>query len=127
MDAYSGRDLEGIHYAMSFLETWQKKQSGNQNIDYLNLLAKDKDIVVIGGGDTGVDCIATALRQGAKSVTTFEILPAPPPERAKDNPWPTWPKILRVDYGHEEVKLRFNKDPRVFNIMSKVSIAQKFS
>ena len=58
--------------------------------------------------------------QGAKSITTFEILPEPPPERAASNPWPTWPKILRVDYGHEEVKLRFGKDPRIFNIMSKV-------
>ncbi|ELT96170.1 hypothetical protein CAPTEDRAFT_177943 [Capitella teleta] len=113
-----GRQLEGIHYAMSFLETWQKKMAGN-SIDHMNLMAKGKDVIIIGGGDTGVDCIATSLRQGAKSVTTFEILPQPPPERATDNPWPTWPKVLRVDYGHEEVKLRFNKDPRVFNIMSK--------
>ena len=62
-----------------------------------------------------------ACWQGAKSITTFEILPEPPASRAESNPWPTWPKILRVDYGHEEVKLRFGRDPRVFNIMSKVS------
>ena len=64
---------------------------------------------------------AGACWQGAKSITTFEILPEPPSTRAESNPWPTWPKILRVDYGHEEVKLRFGRDPRVFNIMSKVS------
>ena len=60
--------------------------------------------------------------QGAKNITTFEILPPPPPERADDNPWPTWPKVFKQDYGHEEVKLRFGKDPRVFNIMSKVHV-----
>jgi len=113
-----GRKLEGIHFAMAFLETWQKKQHGGDN-DYLQLYAKDKDVVIIGGGDTGVDCVATSLRHGANNITTFEILPPPPPQRAVNNPWPTWPKVFKVDYGHEEVKLRFGKDPRVFNIMSK--------
>jgi len=114
-----GRQLNNIYFAMSFLESWQKKQSGNEGEDYLKFLAKDKDIVIIGGGDTGCDCIATSLRQGAKSITTFEILPEPPLERDGSNPWPTWPKILRVDYGHEEVKIKFGKDPRVFSILSK--------
>ncbi|KAJ8315663.1 hypothetical protein KUTeg_007813 [Tegillarca granosa] len=112
-----GRNLDGIHYAMSFLETWQKKQQGN-DMDYLKYYAKDKDVVIIGGGDTGCDCIATSLRQGAKSITTFEILPPPPPTRAANNPWPTWPKVFKMDYGHEEVELKFGRDPRIFNIKS---------
>ncbi|XP_071114158.1 uncharacterized protein [Haliotis cracherodii] len=112
-----GRDLEGIHYAMNFLETWQQKQQGTElNKPALN--AKGKDVIVIGGGDTGNDCIGTSLRQGAKSVISFEILPVPPPSRAESNPWPTWPKIFRVDYGHEEVKVKFGSDPRIYNIKS---------
>ena len=110
-----GRELKGIHFAMNFLESWQKVQHGNES-PYIN--AKDKDVVVIGGGDTGCDCIATSLRHGAKSITTFEILPEPPASRADSNPWPTWPRIFRVDYGHEEVKLKWGNDPRVFNVKS---------
>ncbi|KAK3092132.1 hypothetical protein FSP39_025440 [Pinctada imbricata] len=112
-----GRNLNGIHYAMSFLETWQKKQHGNE-LDYLTLYAKGKNVVVIGGGDTGNDCIGTSLRQGANSIVTFEILPPPPPSRAPSNPWPTWPKVFKMDYGHEEVELKFGRDPRIFNIKS---------
>ncbi|KAF4516910.1 hypothetical protein B566_EDAN007998 [Ephemera danica] len=95
-----GRQLEGIHYAMSFLETWQKKQMGNE-VDLSLLNAKDKHVV------------------GAKSITSFEILPTPPAARAKDNPWPQFPRVFKLDYGHEEVKLKFGRDPRLFNIMSK--------
>lgn len=113
-----GRHLEGIHFAMSFLETWQKKQMGN-DIDHLPLSARNKDVIVIGGGDTGVDCIATSLRQGARSIVTFEILPQPPPQRAEGNPWPQWPRIMRVDYGHEEVRLKYGQDPRHYSILSK--------
>ncbi|XP_046666504.1 glutamate synthase [NADH] [Homalodisca vitripennis] len=112
-----GRQLEGIHFAMSFLESWQKKQMGDGNIN--PLLAKDKDVIIIGGGDTGCDCIATSLRQGAKSITTFEILPEPPVSRGRDNPWPQYPRVFKLDYGHEEVKLKFGKDPRQFSILSK--------
>ncbi|XP_055950740.1 uncharacterized protein LOC129984806 isoform X1 [Argiope bruennichi] len=112
-----GRDLNGIHFAMTFLETWQKHQLGNK-LDYNRVNAKGKDVVVIGGGDTGNDCIGTSLRQGAKSITSFEILPEPPESRAPDNPWPQWPKIFRVDYGHEEVKVKFGDDPRNFGILS---------
>nr|CAD7266672.1 unnamed protein product [Timema shepardi] len=113
-----GRQLEGIHFAMMFLESWQKKQMGNK-IELQGLLAKDKDVIIIGGGDTGCDCIATSLRQGAKSITTFEILPEPPTKRSKDNPWPQYPRVFKVDYGHEEVELKFGRDPRQFSTLSK--------
>ncbi|XP_074640004.1 uncharacterized protein LOC141898094 isoform X2 [Tubulanus polymorphus] len=113
-----GRQLKGIHFAVSFLETWQKKQQGN-DIDYLATYARDKNVLVIGGGDTGCDCIATSLRMGAKNITAFEILPTPPATRASDNPWPTWPKIFRVDYGHAEVQHKFGRDPRLYNMLSK--------
>lgn len=89
----ANRDLKGIHFAMEFLEAQQKKQlGGNKNI----ISAEGKDVIIIGGGDTGCDCIATSLRQGAKSITTFEILPEPPQKRAEDNPWPQWPKVFRL-------------------------------
>ncbi|XP_023287583.1 putative glutamate synthase [NADPH] isoform X4 [Orussus abietinus] len=115
----SGRHLEGIHFAVSFLEHWQKKQMGNNAPLDMKLMAKDKDVIIIGGGDTGCDCIATSLRQGAKSITTFEILPVPPVKRAKDNPWPQFPRVFKVDYGHEEVSLKFGRDPRQFSTLSK--------
>ncbi|XP_073971203.1 uncharacterized protein isoform X2 [Rhodnius prolixus] len=111
-----GRQLNGIHFAMAFLESWQKKQMGNNIVP---LLAKDKDVVVIGGGDTGCDCIATSLRQGANSITTFEILPEPPQRRSRDNPWPQFPRVFKVDYGHEEVKVKFGNDPRQYSTLSK--------
>ncbi|XP_033635249.1 putative glutamate synthase [NADPH] [Asterias rubens] len=110
-----GRNLDGIHFAMDFLGAWQKRQMGNDNV-FLD--AKDKDIIIIGGGDTGVDCIGTSLRMNARSITTFEILSEPPPTRAKSNPWPTWPRVLRFDYGHDEVKLKHGHDPRNFDILS---------
>ena len=88
-------------------------------MDELKALAKDKKVLVVGGGDTGVDCIGTALRQGAKDIVTFEILPKPPGKRAADNPWPTWPKVFKLDYGHEETMLLLDKDPRIFQIESK--------
>lgn len=117
-----GRELNGIHYAMTFLETWQKQQMMAQSVPKEvkpTISAKDKRVVVIGGGDTGCDCIGTSLRQGAKSITSFEILPKPPASRAGDNPWPQWPKILRTDYGYEEVKLVEGEDPRRFCVSSK--------
>lgn len=112
----ANRDLNGIHFAMEFLESSQKKLLGAPK-DIVT--AVGKDVLVIGGGDTGCDCIATSLRQGAKSITSFEILPTPPKSRAPDNPWPQWPKVFRVDYGHEEVKVRFGKDPRQYSTTTK--------
>ncbi|CAG8876865.1 unnamed protein product [Penicillium nalgiovense] len=114
----TGRELDGVHFAMQFLHKNTKSllDSGLSDGEYIS--AKDKHVVVIGGGDTGNDCIGTSVRHGAKSVTNFELLPQPPPERARDNPWPQWPRIYRVDYGHTEVKTHMGKDPREYCVMS---------
>ncbi|KAL1683582.1 hypothetical protein EV122DRAFT_257975 [Schizophyllum commune] len=113
------RDADGIHFAMEFLQLNTKAllDDGHQNSSYIN--AKGKDVIVIGGGDTGNDCIGTAMRHGAKSVTNFELLPRPPAERARDNPWPQWPRIFRTDYGHTEVASHFGRDPREYCISTK--------
>lgn len=114
----TGRELDGVHFAMQFLHKNTKSllDSGLSDGEYIS--AKDKHVVVIGGGDTGNDCIGTSVRHGAKSVTNFELLPQPPPERSRDNPWPQWPRIYRVDYGHTEVKTHMGKDPREYCVMS---------
>ncbi|KAF7492057.1 Glutamate synthase [NADH] [Sarcoptes scabiei] len=112
-----GRDLNGIYFAVDYLRSTQQKLWEN-SFDH-PITAKDKNVIVIGGGDTGCDCIGTAIRQGAKNVVAFEILPKPPGERASDNPWPQWPKIYRIDYGHEEASLKWNHDPRIYEISSK--------
>ncbi|KAI9831057.1 MAG: glutamate synthase [NADH] [Phylliscum demangeonii] len=113
------RQLDGVHFAMQFLHanTRSLLDSGLQDGAYIS--AQGKDVVVIGGGDTGNDCIGTSVRHGARSVTNFELLPQPPAERAADNPWPTWPRIFRVDYGHSEVRTLYGKDPREYCVMSK--------
>ncbi|CAG2179933.1 unnamed protein product, partial [Oppiella nova] len=113
-----GRQLNGIYFAMTFLESSQK-QLWNSNNNFLHLTAKDKKVIVVGGGDTGCDCIGTSLRQGAKNIVSFEILPRPGDTRGADNPWPQWPRIYRKDYGHEEVELKWGSDPRIFGINSK--------
>lgn len=112
------RELEGIHFAMQFLHKNTKSLLDSELADGNYISAKGKDVIVIGGGDTGNDCIGTSVRHGAKSVTNFELLPQPPPERARDNPWPQWPRIYRVDYGHTEVKTHMGKDPREYCVMS---------
>lgn len=111
-----GRDLKGIHFAMEFLHANTKSLLDSEHKDGHFISAAGKDVVVIGGGDTGTDCVGTALRQGAKSVVQFEILPRPPEKRAADNPWPQWPKIFRTDYGQEEATAVFGADPRQFLI-----------
>jgi glutamate synthase (NADPH/NADH) small chain len=83
------------------------------------LNATGKDIIVIGGGDTGTDCVGTSLRQGCKSVAQLEIMPMPPMERAPDNPWPEWPKVYKLDYGQEEAKAVQGQDPRQYLVMTK--------
>ncbi len=115
-----GRDLNGVHFAMDFLTRNTKSLLDNNLEDPDTFIsAKDKNVIVIGGGDTGNDCIGTSLRHGCKSVINFELLPEPPVERANNNPWPQWPRIFRVDYGHEETIARDGDDPREFCILSK--------
>jgi len=114
-----GRELNGVYFAMDFL-TRNTKSLLNSNLDDGHCMsAEDKDVIVIGGGDTGTDCIGTSLRHGCKSLVNFELLPEPPEDRADDNPWPQWPRIFRVDYGHEEATERFGQDPREYCILSK--------
>lgn len=108
-----GRDLEGIYPAMQFLTTNTRCLLDGQEVPP-GLSAKGRDVVVIGGGDTGTDCVGTSIRQGCRSVTQLEILPKPPEVRAANNPWPEWPKIYRTDYGQEEAAAIFGADPRVF-------------
>lgn len=116
-----GRELKGIHFAMEFLESWQKDTHYSKVVEdeiegnkMQGINTNGKRVIVLGGGDTSTDCVGTSIRQGAASVISFEILPEPKESRQGDNPWPTWPKIYRIDYGHEEVRTKFGKDPRLF-------------
>ena len=114
-----GRDGPGVHLAMEFLTLNTKSLLDSNFKDGNYISARDKDVIVIGGGDTGTDCIGTALRHGCRSLVNFELLPRSPDERAPDNPWPLWPRIHRVDYGHAESSQKFGQDPRIFSISSK--------
>ena len=119
-----GRGSSNIYFAMDFL-TQNTKSLLNSSLSDGNYIdAKDKDVIVIGGGDTGTDCIATAIRHGCKNMVNMEIMSKPPKSRALDNPWPLWPNILRVDYGHEESEKRFGSDPRKFSLLSKEFLSQ---
>ena len=113
------RELEGIHFAMDFLTRNTKSLLDSQLADGQYISARDKDVIVIGGGDTGADCIGTSLRQGCRSVVNFELLEKPAARRAATNPWPQWPRISRLDYSHEECRQRFGDDPRVYSILTK--------
>ena len=113
-----GRELTGVHFAMDFLSANTKSLLDSELQDKAHISAKDKNVIVIGGGDTGTDCIGTSLRHGCKSLVNFELFPQPPQDRAANNPWPTWPKIFRVDYGHEEARVRQGEDPRVYSVSS---------
>jgi glutamate synthase (NADPH/NADH) small chain len=117
--AIEGRNLQGIHFAMDFLHANTKSLLDSNHEDGLYLSAQDKDVIVIGGGDTGTDCVGTTLRHGCKSLLQFEILPQPPAQRTADNPWPQWPRVYRMDYGQEEAAAIFGKDPRAYSIVSK--------
>ena len=114
-----GREYQGIHFAMDYLT-----RSTRAFLDHTDtaISAAGRQVVVIGGGDTGADCIGTALRQGCESIVNFELLAQPPTERAEDNPWPQWPLILRSDYAHTEAQHRFGDDPRTYNLLSKAFI-----
>ena len=117
--AVPGRSLSGIHFAMEFLTANTKSLLASKLADGKYISAKDKRVVVIGGGDTGADCIGTALRHGCKSLLNLELLDQSPAKRAGDNPWPLWPKIHRTDYAHEEAIARFGADPRSYAVVSK--------
>jgi len=108
-----GRSLEGVHFAMDYL-TASTKALLNGGAEHSPIAARGRDVVVIGGGDTGTDCVGTAMRQGCRSLVQIEILPKPPMERAPDNPWPEWPKVYKLDYGQEEAAARFGADPRAY-------------
>jgi glutamate synthase (NADPH/NADH) small chain len=113
-----GRNLGGIHFAMEFLHANTKSLLDSRLRDGKYISAKDKDVIVIGGGDTGTDCVGTALRHGCKSILQLEIVPMPPLERASDNPWPQWPKVYKLDYGQEEAEALFGADPRRYAIQT---------
>jgi glutamate synthase (NADPH) small chain len=135
-----GRKLEGIRFAVEFLSANTKSLLDSKLADALRssaaegkssadnpgfISAKGLDVVIIGGGDTGTDCVGTSIRQGAKSVTQLEIMPRPPESRAPDNPWPRWPKVLKTDYGQEEAAFLFGGDPRRFLVTAKKFVGDK--
>ena len=117
--AAPGRELAGVHLAMEFLHANTKSLLDSNHADGRFVSAKGKSVVVIGGGDTGTDCVGTALRHGAAGVVQLEILPKPPQSRAADNPWPQWPKLYRLDYGQEEAAALQGSDPRRYSVQTK--------
>ncbi|MHB8126401.1 MAG: glutamate synthase subunit beta [Desulfitobacteriaceae bacterium] len=115
-----GQELKGVHFAVDFLKANTKSLLDSNLGDGSYISAKGKNVIVIGGGDTGTDCVATAIRHGCASVCQFEILPEPPVKRIEEsNPWPEWPKKLKVDYGQEEAISLYGKDPRNYLIATK--------
>jgi glutamate synthase (NADPH/NADH) small chain len=113
-----GRNLNGIHFAMEFLHANMKSLLDSDHQDGQYISAKGKDVIVIGGGDTGTDCVGTALRHGCKSLIQLEIISMPPLERAPDNPWPQWPKVYKLDYGQEEANALWGDDPRRYAVQT---------
>jgi glutamate synthase (NADPH/NADH) small chain len=114
-----GRSLSGIHLAMEFLAANTKSLLDSKLADGKYVSAKGKNVVVIGGGDTGTDCVGTSIRHGAKKVVQLEILARPPDKRARDNPWPQWPKVYKMDYGQEEAAALWGTDPRRYCVQTK--------
>ena len=114
-----GRDLAGVQFAMDFLTRNTKSLLDSKLDDGAYTSANDLDVIVIGGGDTGADCIGTSLRHGCASVVNFELLDQPPAERAPNNPWPQWPRVYRLDYSHEENKAKNGNDPRAYHVLAK--------
>ncbi|MBQ1659506.1 MAG: glutamate synthase subunit beta [Clostridia bacterium] len=109
-----GRDAEGIYFAVDFLRSTTKALLDNGLAEGTFISAKDKNVIVIGGGDTGNDCVGTCVRHGAKSVMQLEMMPRLPDERAENNPWPEWPRVCKTDYGQEEAAAVYGNDPRVY-------------
>jgi glutamate synthase (NADPH/NADH) small chain len=108
-----GRNLKGVHFAMDFLTESTQSVLKDQP-DAASITARGKDVFVLGGGDTGTDCVGTSMRQGCRSLQQIEIMAMPPMDRAADNPWPEWPKVYKMDYGQEEAAAKFGADPRVY-------------
>ncbi len=129
-----GRELKGIHFAMEFLHGNTKSLLDSKLSDGKYISAKDKHVIVIGGGDTGTDCCGTSLRHGCKSLVNFEVVPQPPEKRAANNPWPQYPRVYKQDYGHQEAAARFNyadvehkrlvTDPREYSIQTSEFIGE---
>jgi glutamate synthase (NADPH/NADH) small chain len=120
-----GRDLKGVHFAMEFLHANTKSLLDSQHAEGNYISAKGKDVIVIGGGDTGTDCVGTSLRHGCKSLVQFEIMDRSPDTRSPDNPWPQWPRVHRVDYGQEEATEIHGEDPRRFCVLTKELIGDE--
>lgn len=121
----SGRKGEGIYFAVEYLKKVTKSllDSGLSDGDYVN--AKGKNVVIIGGGDTGNDCVGTVIRQGCRSVVQIEMMPKAPDKRTDQNPWPEWPRVCKTDYGQEEAIALFGKDPRIYGTTVKEFIRDK--
>ncbi|MGI6002637.1 MAG: glutamate synthase subunit beta [Lachnospiraceae bacterium] len=115
----------GISYAVDFLSGVTKSLLNSNLKDSRYIPVRNKDVVIVGGGDTGNDCIGTVIRLGCRSVTAIEMMPKPPAERAEDNPWPEWPKTLKTDYGHQEAIWKFGHDPRIFSTTVKKAYTEK--
>ena len=120
-----GRDANGIYFAVDFLKSTTKSLLDNGLTDGTYISAKGKNVMVIGGGDTGNDCVGTSIRHGAKSVLQLEMMPKLPDERTEDNPWPQWPRVCKTDYGQEEAIEVFGHDPRVYQTTVKEFIKDK--
>lgn len=120
-----GRDAQGIYFAVDFLKSTTKSLLDSNLQDNHYISAKGKHVIVIGGGDTGNDCVGTAIRHGCASVTQLEIMPKLPEKRAEDNSWPQWPRVLKTDYGQEESIAVFGKDPRCYQTTVKEFIKDK--
>ncbi len=110
----NGREAEGIYFAVDFLKSTTKALLDNSLKDGTFISAKDKNVIVIGGGDTGNDCVGTCVRHGAKSIIQLEMMPKLPDERAENNPWPQWPRVCKTDYGQEEAAVVYGNDPRIY-------------
>ena len=120
----AGRDCKGVYFAVDYLTAVTKALVSGKNS---SITAEKKKVVIIGGGDTGNDCVASCIRQGAESVTQLEIMPPPPLTRAENNPWPQWPRVLKTDYGQEEAIALFGHDPRLYSSTVKEFITDKNS
>lgn len=120
-----GRDAKGIYFAVDFLKANTKSLLDSNFEDKKYIDTKNKNVVIIGGGDTGNDCLGTSIRHGAKSVTLLEMMPKAPDKRAENNPWPEWPKICKTDYGHEEAIAVYGHDPRMYETTVKEFIKDK--